>query len=88
MPQAPPPRYNAPVIAMIVLGLVGAIVTWSIAPYLLGPFIFVMLAAAVAITIVQNKQARARCPHCNYDLRGLPSDTIKCPECGRLLSGR
>ena len=88
MPQAPSPRYNGPVIAMIVVGLVGAIVTWSLAPYLLGPFIFVMLGAAIAITLVQNRQARARCPHCGYDLRGLPKNTIKCPECGRLLSDR
>jgi tRNA(Ile2) C34 agmatinyltransferase TiaS len=72
---------------MITIGIVGALVTWSLAPYLLGPFIFVMLGVAVAITIVQNKQARPRCPHCNYDLRGLPKNTMKCPECGRLLTG-
>jgi hypothetical protein len=73
---------------MVLLGIVGALVTWSLAPYLLGPFIFVMLAAAIAITIHQKRRAEARCPHCRYDLRGLPKNTIKCPECGRLLTGR
>jgi len=87
MPNPPPSRSNRAVVAIIVIGLVGAIVTWALAPYLLGPFIFVMLAAAVTITMIQNTQTRARCPHCKYDLRGLPQSTIKCPECGRLLSG-
>lgn len=88
MPDPVPSRSNAPVIVIIVVGIVGALVTWSLAPYLLGPFIFVMLGAAIAMTLIQNKRGRARCPHCGYDRRGLPRETIKCPECGRLLTDR
>lgn len=27
-----------------------------------------------------------RCLHCDYDLRGLPGDPIRCPECGKYTS--
>jgi hypothetical protein len=27
-----------------------------------------------------------RCLHCDYDLRGLPGDPIRCPECGNYTS--
>ena len=84
MPAPTPTRSSPAVVAIIILGLVGAIVTWSLAPYLLGPFIFVMLGAAVAITVIQNKRRLPpRCPYCGYDLRGLPKTATKCPECGR-----
>jgi hypothetical protein len=89
MADASPSRPNRAVVAMIIIGIVGALVTWSLAPYLLGLFIFLMLGAAMSIAVIQSKQkaAPARCPHCNYDLRGLPRDTEKCPECGRALGG-
>lgn len=30
--------------------------------------------------------ATIRCLHCDYDLRGLPGDPVRCPECGRHTS--
>jgi hypothetical protein len=89
MPAPTPSRPSGVVIAVIIIGIVGALVVWSFAPYLLGLFVFLLLGAAMTIAVIQSKQGKplARCPHCNYDLRGLPRDTMKCPECGRLLSG-
>ena len=89
MAAAPTSRPSTPVVVMIVVGLVGVITTWALAPYLLGIFILLMLAAAVTITVIQNKKLkRARCPHCNYDTSGLPRTAMKCPECGRLLTDK
>ena len=85
-----PSRTNSAVIIIAVVGVVGAILTWALAPYLLGVFIFAMLGAAITVTIIQNKNraALAKCPHCGYDIRGLPKLTEKCPECGWVLADR
>jgi predicted RNA-binding Zn-ribbon protein involved in translation (DUF1610 family) len=85
-----PSRTNTAVIIIAVVGVVGAITTWALAPYLLGFFIFAMLGAAMTVTVIQNKNraSLAKCPRCGYNIRGLPKDAEKCPECGWLLANR
>ena len=85
-----PSRTNTAVIIIAVVGVVGAITTWALEPRLLGFFIFAMLGAAMTVTIIQNKNRAnpAKCPHCGYNIRGLPKDTEKCPECGWVLANR
>jgi hypothetical protein len=44
-------------------------------------FLLTTLAPALRATL---RRRRARCPKCNYDLRGLTAST-PCPECGAML---
>ena len=73
-----------------VVGVVGAITTWALAPYLLGLFIFAMLGAAMTVTVIQKKNRAdlTKCPQCGYNIRELPKSTEKCPECGWVLADR
>jgi hypothetical protein len=41
-----------------------------------------MLFAAPFALRKWRRIRRGPCPKCGYDLRGLPADTVACPECG------
>ncbi|MFG0285749.1 MAG: hypothetical protein ACF8R7_15130 [Phycisphaerales bacterium JB039] len=76
-------------VAAAVVLLLGALL-WSeplccSAPAIAGATLAVVASALAGSDWLEFRRPRGtgrRCPHCGYDLRGLP--TARCPECGKL----
>ena len=64
-----------------------AIYAVQVAVLLSGPIIaFRMARSQYVVRVAAAMLKHLRCPHCGYDIRGLPTDTedgaTVCPECG------
>lgn len=84
-------------VASMIGGVVGLVVE-GVAPVpmpegfmLVGAVWFWHLAHGPLLLVVSCERAWSRwrdvsrCAHCDYDLRGLPADAERCPECGEVV---